>query len=60
MGPDPEIECRAMGPDLTACVEFRGIGWRGVEEKKSELSKAEALSSDVEQLYAKESVDRGV
>lgn len=49
-----------MGPDLTVCTEFLGIGWRGIEEKKLELSKLEALSREFESLYGKGSVERGV
>jgi hypothetical protein len=50
IGPDPGPEFLKMGPDLTVEIEFLGIGWRGIEEKKFELSKAEALSSKAELL----------
>lgn len=64
MGPEPNNmpELGATGPERTEGIEFRGIGWRGMEANKSELSKEEALSR-VELLYRKGSisdVERGV
>lgn len=43
-----EPEFLRIGPDLTVVIEFLGIGCRGIEEKKLELSKAEALSIEEE------------
>lgn len=50
IGPDPGTGFRRIGPDLTVSIELLGIGWRGIDEKKLELSKAAALSSKVDVL----------
>lgn len=52
--PDIGPEYLRIGPDLTVVVEFLGIGWSGIDEKKFELSKAEALSIEAEAVYALE------
>lgn len=46
MGPEPGQATRGMGPDLTEEIDFRGMGWRGMEANKLELSKAAALSRE--------------
>lgn len=53
--PDIGPEYLRIGPDLTVAIEFLGIGWSGIEEKKFELSKAEALS-----IEAVQAVERAV
>lgn len=49
IGPEPGIapEVGGIGLERTEGIEFRGMGWRGIEAKESELWNEEALSREV-------------